>query len=270
MWGNIHAVVNRDVLPLRPAIRIAIRYGLSLFTFVGSGVALILTLTGHIHIPQVWFSLFWCSLAIWLLNFALGGWVNAGRREREPDRPSTSGRIASCRRSAAVVLCPFSASFTVIALITTLYMGNPKSFEVIGKTAKTSDLEIYTAEGARRWRSYEDQTSPQGSAGYVIVIGARARHRAHRHVRARPQLQRIGAAEGAFDRLQYVPSFDPIEDATLGLSPNSSNVVRRRPDPRSAPSGSSRPRSSSRGRQGGRVHRHAGAGHAASAGVKVE
>ena len=34
-----------------------------------------------------------------------------------------------------------------------------------------------------------------------------------------------------FDRLQYVPSFDPIEDATLGLSPNSSNVVAAKPDP---------------------------------------
>jgi hypothetical protein len=146
MWGNIHAVVNRDVLPLRPAIRIAIRYGLSLFTFVGSGIALILTLTGHIHIPQVWFSVFWCSLVIWLLNFALAGWVNAGRRE--PDQTSFdywSNRII--QTIAAVVLCPFSASFTVIALITTLYMGNPKSFEVIGKTAKTSDLEVYTAEG---------------------------------------------------------------------------------------------------------------------------
>jgi hypothetical protein len=146
MWGNIHAVVNRDVLPLRPAIRIAIRYGLSLFTFVGSGVALILTLTGHIHIPQVWFSLFYCSLAIWLLNFALAGWVNAGRRQADQTSfDYWSNRII--QTIAAVVLCPFSASFTVIALITTLYMGNPKSFEVIGKTAKTSDLEVYTAEG---------------------------------------------------------------------------------------------------------------------------
>jgi Glycosyl transferase family group 2 len=146
MWGNIHAVVNRDVLPLRPAIRIAIRYGLSFFTFVGSGIALILTLTGHIHIPQVWFSLFWCSLAIWLLNFAMSGWVNSARRE--PGQTSFdywSNRVI--QTIAAVVLCPFSASFTVIALITTLYMGNPKSFEVIGKTAKTSDLEVYTAEG---------------------------------------------------------------------------------------------------------------------------
>jgi poly(beta-D-mannuronate) C5 epimerase len=36
----------------------------------------------------------------------------------------------------------------------------------------------------------------------------------------------------AFDRLQYVPSFDPIEDATLGVSPNSSNVMASTPDPR--------------------------------------
>jgi len=43
---------------------------------------------------------------------------------------------------SAVILAPFSAAFTVIALITTLYMGNPKAFEVIGKTAKTSDTEV--------------------------------------------------------------------------------------------------------------------------------
>jgi hypothetical protein len=94
----------------------------------------------------VWFSLFYCSLAIWLLNFALAGWVNAGRRQADQTSfDYWSNRII--QTIAAVVLCPFSASFTVIALITTLYMGNPKSFEVIGKTAKTSDLEVYTAEG---------------------------------------------------------------------------------------------------------------------------
>ena len=32
-----------------------------------------------------------------------------------------------------------------------------------------------------------------------------------------------------FDRLSYVPSFDPIEDVTLGLSPNSNNVVVSKP-----------------------------------------
>ncbi len=33
-----------------------------------------------------------------------------------------------------------------------------------------------------------------------------------------------------FDRLSYVPSFDPIEDATLGLSPNSTNAVATLPN----------------------------------------
>jgi poly(beta-D-mannuronate) C5 epimerase len=33
-----------------------------------------------------------------------------------------------------------------------------------------------------------------------------------------------------FARLSYVPSFDPIEDVTLGLSPNSGNVIGGQPD----------------------------------------
>jgi hypothetical protein len=146
MWGNIHAMVNRDVLPLRPALRVGLRYILSLFTFVGSGVALILTLTGHVHIHQVWFSLFWCSLAIWALNFAAAGWVNAGRREvNQSAFDYWANRI--WQTVCAVLLCPFTASFTVIALITTLYMGNPRAFEVIGKTKETSNLETYSAVG---------------------------------------------------------------------------------------------------------------------------
>jgi hypothetical protein len=146
MWGNIHAIVSRDVLPLRPAIRVGIRYVLSLFTFVGSAVALVLTLTGHVHIHQVWFSLFWCSLGIWALNFAAAGWVNAGRRE--PYQSSLNfwaNRV--WQTVCAVVLCPFTASFTVIALITTMYMGNPRAFEVIGKTKETANLETYSAVG---------------------------------------------------------------------------------------------------------------------------
>jgi mannuronan 5-epimerase len=33
-----------------------------------------------------------------------------------------------------------------------------------------------------------------------------------------------------FDRLSYVPSFDPIEDVTLGLSPNAGNVIAEKPN----------------------------------------
>ncbi len=34
-----------------------------------------------------------------------------------------------------------------------------------------------------------------------------------------------------FDRTAYVPSFDPVEDVTLGLSPNSGNAAAAAPDP---------------------------------------
>ena len=38
----------------------------------------------------------------------------------------------------AVVLGPFTATWTIVALVSTIYMGNPKSFEVIAKTQETS------------------------------------------------------------------------------------------------------------------------------------
>jgi hypothetical protein len=36
------------------------------------------------------------------------------------------------------VLGPFTATWTIVALVATIYMGNPKSFEVIAKTQETS------------------------------------------------------------------------------------------------------------------------------------
>ncbi|CAI7974284.1 beta-1,4-mannosyltransferase [Frankia sp. Hr75.2] len=137
MWGNIHAIVNRDVLPLGAAIRIAVRYFLSLFTFLASGSAVVLILTDTIEVAGWAHSLFWCSLAVWLVNFGLSGWVNAGLRQ-----PGVSSARFWTNRVlqslAAVVLAPVTATFTIVALVATLYMGNPRSFEVIAKTAATS------------------------------------------------------------------------------------------------------------------------------------
>lgn len=82
---------------------------------------------------------------MWLLNFAMSGWVNAGRRDASQS-PARFWLNRVVQTICAVALCPFSASFTVIALITTLYMGNPRAFEVIGKTQKTSDVKVYTAD----------------------------------------------------------------------------------------------------------------------------
>jgi len=137
MWGNIHAIVNRDVLPLGPAIRIGARYFLSLYTFIASAFAIGLIQTHEMHPPQWAFMLFWLSLIAWGMNFALSGWVNSGHRE--PGQSSLrfwANRV--WQTVMAVVLGPFTATWTIVALVSTIYMGNPKSFEVIAKTQETS------------------------------------------------------------------------------------------------------------------------------------
>jgi hypothetical protein len=140
MWGNIHAVVNRDVLPLGPAVRVALRYVLSLFTFFASAAGIALILSGTVRPPQWAFALFWLSLAAWALVFVLAGWVNAGQRAdyRQSRAAFWANRVA--QTLVALLLSPVTATFTIVALITTLYMGNPRSFEVIAKTQETSEL----------------------------------------------------------------------------------------------------------------------------------
>jgi hypothetical protein len=137
MWGNIHAVVNRDVLPRGAAIRIALRYVLSLYTFVASAVAIALIRMHEIHPPQWAFMLFWLSLLAWGANFMLSGWVNSGLREEgQSSLYFWANRV--WQTGMAVVLGPFTATWTIVALVATIYMGNPKSFEVIAKTQETS------------------------------------------------------------------------------------------------------------------------------------
>jgi hypothetical protein len=133
MWGNVHAIFHRSVMPLGAGVRVGLRYLLSLYTFFGSAVAVALVLTGRIELDAWWYALFWCSLAIWLGNYAVGGWVNSGRRE--PGQ-STLGFWANrvWQTFAATVLAPLTATWTMVALVSTLAMGNPRSFEVIAKT----------------------------------------------------------------------------------------------------------------------------------------
>jgi len=138
MWGNLHAIFHREVLPLGAAIRIGLRYFLSLWTFLASAAAVALILSGKVEVASWWFVLFWCSLVIWLGNYAAGGWVNAGRRERGQSAIHFwANRI--WQTLAAVLLAPLTATWTMVALVTTLAMGNPRSFEVIEKTATRRD-----------------------------------------------------------------------------------------------------------------------------------
>ena len=112
---------------------------------------------------------------------------------------------------------------------------------------------------------------PRKLGGYFIVIGlALGIGLIGTFVLGRSYSE-LALQKEAFDRLQYVPSFDPIEDATLG--PFAQLFQRRRgragpEDPR--PSHLSDADHRGRRRQGDQVHRHSRARHAAGAGVQGE
>ncbi len=147
MWGNIHAIVSRDVLPLRPAIRVAhpLRAEPVHLRRLRRRAGLDPD-RARAHPPGV-------VQPVLVLAGDLGAELRgSGLGQLGPSRGRTRRRLdfwanRIWQTLCAVVLCPFTASFTVVALITTLYMGNPRAFEVIGKTKETADLETYTRGG---------------------------------------------------------------------------------------------------------------------------
>jgi hypothetical protein len=84
------------------------------------------------------------------VNFALAGWVNAGLRQPQHHSELAFWLNRVGQTVAAVVLSPVTATFTIVTLVATLYMGNPRSFEVIAKTAATSGKRQHGRHLARQ------------------------------------------------------------------------------------------------------------------------
>ena len=142
LWGNIHAMTHRDVLPFGATFLVAAKYLLGLYTYGSSSAAIVLILSGVIHPPQQVYTWCYASLFAWLAAFAVSGWVNS-----ELPASAVRSRIGHFghrlgQSIAAVVLCPVTASWTCIALFVAFFMGNPRSFEVIAKTADSSRKKV--------------------------------------------------------------------------------------------------------------------------------
>jgi cellulose synthase/poly-beta-1,6-N-acetylglucosamine synthase-like glycosyltransferase len=138
LWGNIHAIVRRNVMPLAPALMVAFRYAVGFVTFVASLAGVVVISAHVIDVPSVAYIVFWVSFGLWTGAFAFSGWVNSGRVARQ-DRWSL-GHLAFRLWQAlmAVLLCPLTVVWTMIGLAIALVMGNPRRFEVIAKTAATA------------------------------------------------------------------------------------------------------------------------------------
>jgi Glycosyl transferase family group 2 len=141
LWGNIHALSHQGILPVWGRLFVAARHILGPTTAVLS-VAGIGAIATHALRPTG-FLLVYCQggLVTWLVAFFIAGWVNSGRRDPLVARSPAHFFLNRLWQSlAAMALAAFliTPAWTIASLIVCLFKGNPRGFETIAKTAKTS------------------------------------------------------------------------------------------------------------------------------------
>ena len=152
LWGNLHALGHQGILPIWGRVFVAGRHILGPTTAVLSvaGIGAIATHTLH----PTGFLLMYCqgALVTWLLAFFVAGWVNAGRRDPLVKRSPAHFFVNRLWQSlAAMVLAALliTPTWTIASLIVCLFKGNPRGFETIAKTAKSSSAARATQTLAR-------------------------------------------------------------------------------------------------------------------------
>ncbi|MCW2929052.1 MAG: hypothetical protein JWM19_14, partial [Actinomycetia bacterium] len=129
LWGNIHAIAHRDVLPGTRALAIALNYIADSAIFLMSTTGIIMQLTGQLSPSPTAYDASKLALLTWLAVFFWTGWIGADG--------SQAGRNDDSRllnALMAVVLSPLSCLITTAGLIFPLITGNPRTFKVIPKT----------------------------------------------------------------------------------------------------------------------------------------
>jgi Glycosyl transferase family group 2 len=142
LWGNLHGIGNRDVLPLGSAIALMANYVLGSLTYVASVAAVVLLFTGVItNVPYAVYVVYWSSFACWIGSYAMSGWINSGRDPNEVAGVPAYYAMRCWQALAAALLAPITATWAFAVGIGCFYQGDPKNFEVIAKTEQTSHRE---------------------------------------------------------------------------------------------------------------------------------
>ena len=131
LWGDIHAIGHRNVVPLRAALLIFGKYLVGVMGLLCSVAGLYLRLTGRIPADAGIFDYAKLSLLAWAGVFFTCGWIAAGSDHaiRRNDSRLLSGVLA-------VLMTPTSLLLTFAAIAVPLVQGNPRSFAVISKTRR--------------------------------------------------------------------------------------------------------------------------------------
>jgi putative flippase GtrA len=132
LWGDVHAIGHRDVMPLAAALRVSAKYIAGFLGLVYSAAGLYLRATGRIPATSPVLSYAKLSIVSWVGVIFACGWIGAGS--------ATSARNDDSRLLAgvmAVLMMPVSVALTFAAIIVPLAEGDPRTFRVIRKTRRS-------------------------------------------------------------------------------------------------------------------------------------
>jgi len=130
LWGDIHALRHRKVMPLSAAARVLAKYLAGVVALACSIAGLWLRISGRIPATAGILNFGKLALLAWVaLSFSCG-WIGAsasGSLRRSDDSRLLAGVLA-------VIMMPFSALLTFAAILWPLAQGDPRDFQTIKKT----------------------------------------------------------------------------------------------------------------------------------------
>jgi len=156
-WGNISAIISRDILPLSVAIPKALKYAVGAVSIFTSTIGAALLYTGVIEVPPAVHDVYRVSLICWFASYGVAAWVNTsgvanrsrfykpvteetpgrGRHSGPPLQPLSAIRYYGWRllqSAIGTITCPLVSAVPVFIILSSLLTGKPKSFIMIDKT----------------------------------------------------------------------------------------------------------------------------------------
>jgi hypothetical protein len=129
IWGDIHAIRHRSVLPLSGALLVSAKYVSGVLGLACSVAGLYLRATGRIPPTSAFLNYAKLSVLCWAGLFFACGWIGASSDHAVRDGDS---RLLSA--VLAVLMLPVSATLTFAAVLISLAQGDPRTFLTIRKT----------------------------------------------------------------------------------------------------------------------------------------
>lgn len=129
IWGDLHAIGHRSVMPLSGALLVCAKYASGILGLACSVAGLYLRATGRVPPTSAFLNYAKLSVLCWAGLFFTCGWIGASsdHAARDGDSRLLSGVLA-------VLMLPVSAMLTFAAVVISLAQGDPGTFRTIRKT----------------------------------------------------------------------------------------------------------------------------------------